>query len=350
MVMRDDALNGLHWDVYAYDAVSGRLASVLDVWTGEVNSFVWNPEGTLRCRVSSACSDFDWVNCPQRYLYDEEGRLLMVERWYSGRGEGWYLTEQYQYNGDGVRVWSNEWGTEYQYVCGIGCNQRANRVYSRYDNRWQLYEERLSTPTVFLYGAHEVGGGWWLNAVHSLLSGYMLSALTPPYEWILVATDRHRVKVHSDIRVAKVKREPKHWSESWMLICTRPLTGLPEGVDAIAGPRLRHWLIAACGQIFEVPSGSTPKLNPDHPKSPGEHLLPDCDIVPVSPFEKRCICSYAKYLQENWEYNPVFSNCQAFVMDVLRSCMVRPPKPIIVDGDLDWLYYDSSICRWRITY
>ncbi|RMG03569.1 MAG: hypothetical protein D6735_08275, partial [Acidobacteria bacterium] len=47
MVMRNDAVNGSHWDVYAYDAVSGRLASVLDVWTGEVNSFVWNPEGTL---------------------------------------------------------------------------------------------------------------------------------------------------------------------------------------------------------------------------------------------------------------------------------------------------------------
>ncbi len=47
MVMRDDVVNGTHWDIYSYDAVSGRLVSVLDVWSGEEHSFVWNPEGTL---------------------------------------------------------------------------------------------------------------------------------------------------------------------------------------------------------------------------------------------------------------------------------------------------------------
>jgi hypothetical protein len=30
MVMRDDALNGSHWDMYSYDEVSGRLSSVTD--------------------------------------------------------------------------------------------------------------------------------------------------------------------------------------------------------------------------------------------------------------------------------------------------------------------------------
>ena len=46
-VMRDDALNGSHWDFYFYEAASGRLQSVLDVWSSEVNELVWNPEGTL---------------------------------------------------------------------------------------------------------------------------------------------------------------------------------------------------------------------------------------------------------------------------------------------------------------
>ncbi len=46
-VERDDMLNGEHVDVYTYDPVSGRLASVQDALTGEVHSFVWNPEGTL---------------------------------------------------------------------------------------------------------------------------------------------------------------------------------------------------------------------------------------------------------------------------------------------------------------
>jgi len=75
-VIRDDAVNGSHWDFYAYDAVSGRLESVLDVWTGEVNSFVWNPEGTLA----------RWLDPTAAYArvfgYDEEGRLVRIERDY----------------------------------------------------------------------------------------------------------------------------------------------------------------------------------------------------------------------------------------------------------------------------
>jgi hypothetical protein len=45
MVMRDDALNGTHWDMYGYDAASGRLASVQDVWTGEAIRFCVEPGG-----------------------------------------------------------------------------------------------------------------------------------------------------------------------------------------------------------------------------------------------------------------------------------------------------------------
>lgn len=48
-VERNDMLHGAHRDVYAYDPVSGRLASVTDTVSEPdvVHSFVWNPEGTL---------------------------------------------------------------------------------------------------------------------------------------------------------------------------------------------------------------------------------------------------------------------------------------------------------------
>jgi hypothetical protein len=79
MVMRDDALNGTHWDVYAYDPVSGRLASVQDALTGEVHSFVWNPEGTL--------ARWEEPNSYARVFgYDEEGQLVKIERDYGCAG------------------------------------------------------------------------------------------------------------------------------------------------------------------------------------------------------------------------------------------------------------------------
>jgi len=97
-VLRDDALNGSHWDIYFYEEASGRLTSVLDVWTGEVNEFVWNSAGTL-VRW--------WSNEPNSYArvfgYDEEGRLTKIERDY-GNGN-LQVAYEYGYTGDGVRVW-----------------------------------------------------------------------------------------------------------------------------------------------------------------------------------------------------------------------------------------------------
>jgi hypothetical protein len=126
MVMRDDALNGTHWDVYAYDPVSGRLASVQDVWTGEVHNFVWNPEGTLA----------RWENnAPNRYArvfgYDEEGRLVKIERDYGSGGV--QVAYEYGYNSDGALVWQRDVlnGQEYRYVCRIGCGGVPMRVYNR---------------------------------------------------------------------------------------------------------------------------------------------------------------------------------------------------------------------------
>ena len=101
MVMRDDALNGAHWDVYAYDPVSGRLASVQDALTGEVYNFVWNPEGTLA----------RWENNPPNgyarvFGYDEEGRLVKIERDYGAGGV--QVAYEYGYNSDGARVWKRD--------------------------------------------------------------------------------------------------------------------------------------------------------------------------------------------------------------------------------------------------
>ncbi len=148
-VEREDVVNGTHWDVYSYDAVSGRLASVLDVWSGEENNFVWNPEGTL-ARWST--------NQPNSYArvfgYDEEGRLTRIERDY-GNGN-LQVAYEYGYNSDGVRVWKRDGlaRQEYRYVCRIGCGGVPMRVYSRAMEStatWQSREDYLETPTVIGY-------------------------------------------------------------------------------------------------------------------------------------------------------------------------------------------------------
>jgi hypothetical protein len=101
MVMRDDALNGTHWDVYAYDPVSGRLASVTDTVPEPdvVHSFAWNPEGTL--------ARWEQPNSYARVFgYDEEGRLVKIERDYGAGGV--QVAYEYGYSSDGARVWKRD--------------------------------------------------------------------------------------------------------------------------------------------------------------------------------------------------------------------------------------------------
>jgi hypothetical protein len=79
VVERNDMLHGAHRDVYAYDPVSGRLASVTDTVPEPdvVHSFVWNPEGTLaRWEEPNSCA--------RVFGYDEKGRLVKIERDYGG--------------------------------------------------------------------------------------------------------------------------------------------------------------------------------------------------------------------------------------------------------------------------
>lgn len=148
MVMRDDMVNGTHWDLYSYDEESGRLESVLDVWSGEVNRFVWNPEGTL-----ARWSDNQPNSYARVFGYDEEGRLTRIERDYgNGNLQAAY---EYGYNSDGVRVWKRDVlaGQEYRYVCRIGCGGVPMRVYGREigGGTWTSVEDYISMGNLVVY-------------------------------------------------------------------------------------------------------------------------------------------------------------------------------------------------------
>ncbi|GIV06815.1 MAG: hypothetical protein KatS3mg017_0017 [Fimbriimonadales bacterium] len=148
LVMRDDALNGSHWDVYDYDAMSGRLSAVQDVWTGEVNRFVWNPEGTLARWENNQPNSYARV-----FGYDEEGRLVRIERDY-GNGN-LQLAYVYGYNSDGARVWKQDVVSqqEYRYVCRIGCGGIPMRVYNRAmgGSSWASVEDYLPAGNALGY-------------------------------------------------------------------------------------------------------------------------------------------------------------------------------------------------------
>jgi hypothetical protein len=105
--------------------------------------------------------------------YDEEGRLVKIERDYGSGGV--QVAYEYGYNSDGARVWKrdvlNE--QEYRYVCRIGCGGVPMRVYNRPMNggSWNTLEEYLDAPTVQWYGA---GANSYSN--YSSLGGYLLSS------------------------------------------------------------------------------------------------------------------------------------------------------------------------------
>jgi len=173
MVMRDDALNGAHWDVYAYDPVSGRLASVQDALTGEVYNFVWNPEGTLARWENNAPNGYARV-----FGYDEEGRLVKIERDYGSGGV--QVAYEYGYNSDGVRVWKRDVlnGQEYRYVCRIGCGGVPMRLYNRVmsGGSWTSVEDYLPAGNALGYNENwqyrHTGGELLLMGTTGEPSGY----------------------------------------------------------------------------------------------------------------------------------------------------------------------------------
>jgi hypothetical protein len=81
--------------VYSYDEVSGRLVSVTDTVPEPdvVHQFAWNPEGTL--------ARWEEPNSYARVFgYDEEGRLVKIERDYGSGGV--QAAYEYGYNSDGA--------------------------------------------------------------------------------------------------------------------------------------------------------------------------------------------------------------------------------------------------------
>jgi hypothetical protein len=80
--------------------------------------------------------------------YDEEGRLVKIERGYGSSGV--QVAYEYGYNSDGARVWKRDRRDmqneqEYRYVCGIGCGGVPIRVYNRPMNggSWASVEDYL---------------------------------------------------------------------------------------------------------------------------------------------------------------------------------------------------------------
>jgi hypothetical protein len=199
MVMRDDALNGTHWDMYGYDAASGRLASVQDVWTGEVYNFVWNPEGTLARWENNAPNGYARV-----FGYDEEGWLVKIERDYGAGGV--QVAYEYGYNSDSARVWKrdvlNE--QEYRYVCRIGCGGVPMRVYNRpmSGGRWNTLEEYMDAPTVRWYGTSAES-----FSDYPLLAGHWLSECASPPEGTTLYQDAFGLRVGGE---TAVKRAPEY--------------------------------------------------------------------------------------------------------------------------------------------
>ena len=321
MVMRDDALNGAHWDVYAYDPVSGRLASVQDALTGEVHSFVWNPEGTLQ--EWSRSFPFDpFEGCRWRYTYDEEWRLLQIEQeqWYPNHGNGWWIVQRHQYNSDGVLAWSEKAGIQHRYLCGIGCGRIANRVYILSGEGWELHEERLVAPTVIWYGAPEKDSGFWLNAIHSFVNGFMLSAVVAPYEWKVYPTDFFGVEVYLPIHVAKVKREPE--------FCIAPGAGYPPSVF--------------------VPWPSPPRF-PVHPLT-ASSKLPSCGAdgrvigVPKTDPAYKCYANVCARWRDEIETIDDFANffCQNIPNCAMSNWMLPPADPKINKAYYDECYQSGG--------
>ncbi len=146
-VSRSDALNGSHWELYLYEEMSGRLESVVDLVSGEVNAFEWNPEGTLG-RWGAPNTGYERV-----FSYDEEGRLVKIERDYGGGNIS--VAYEYGYNSDGVKVWKKDHlnQQEYRYVCRIGCGGVPMRVYQRAmgNGNWTSVEDYLPAGNALGY-------------------------------------------------------------------------------------------------------------------------------------------------------------------------------------------------------
>jgi YD repeat-containing protein len=178
-VWRVDGRYGEHFDWYSYDPVSGRLTQVYDQISGVVNSFAWNPEGTL-AQWSDESAPYDRV-----YSYDEEGRLVRIGWDYrDGRERSRY---EYRYNSDGFKVWERDWfesergwqAYAYRFVCSIGCGALPLVIYRDEDGAddlasWSRYQWTTDLLRGFWYEGYEFESAFtWRNLDYELLAGYL---------------------------------------------------------------------------------------------------------------------------------------------------------------------------------
>lgn len=203
-MLRNDALNGQHWDIYFYDEASGRLQSVVDMWTGEVNEFVWNPEGTLARWWNTEPNSYARV-----FGYDEEGRLTKIERDY---GNGNLQTAyEYGYNADGVRVWKRDVlnQQEYRYLCSASCIG-VLRAYKRYrDEAYLLMEMYVGTLSSVIYYREER-----LFVELRWLTGHEVFEAITPVRFLMIYKDRFGSQVNSYSVAEPMKPIPPEYLES----------------------------------------------------------------------------------------------------------------------------------------
>jgi len=230
-----------------------------------------------------------WNGYARVFGYDEEGRLVRIERDY-GNGS-LQLAYAYGYNSDGVRVWKQDVlaGQEYRYVCRIGCGGVPMRVYNRAmgEQSWNTLEEYVETPTVRWYGTSAACG-----QDYEWLSGHWLSGCAPPPEGTMLYQDAFGLRVGGDIGTAAVPKRvpeyllsddlgdllkrigdlvPKNYKD-----CVRKCKRL---IPAPIRPRgFCEWL---CARFFDpTPPQPKPQPQPPQPSPPPSPAPPPKDCPP----------------------------------------------------------------------
>ena len=304
-VERNDGLNGAHVDVYAYDPVSGRLVSVTDTVPEPdvVHSFAWNPEGTLARWSSNEPNGYARV-----FGYDEEGRLVKIERDYGSGGV--QLAYEYGYSSDGARVWKREFLPrlllEYRWTCGTACKGLPMNLYKReiavdYTTSWFLSESYLITPTSVLYNdlidVPNLSGHLIFHTASDIIHRYL--------------TDLYGIQIHDNtLPLCIFKRDqdtgciPYYIGEEDISYC--------EFVSVYALPLNQK------GR-----GGKVPKLPEEWQKCLEEAFNKYCDSSKTSVWQIRCII-WAESCDDPNAKNPITGT--SGLMQI-HPCWFRTPRP-----------------------
>jgi hypothetical protein len=177
-----------------------------------VNSFAWNPEGTLARWSSDEQNSYARV-----FGYDEEGRLTKIERDYGGGDLE--LAYEYGYNSDGARVWKRDVlaRQEYWYICRIGCGGVPMRVYQR-----QIGSRSWASVEDYLPAGNALGYSWSWRYQHTGGELLMMRATGEPSGYY--STDSNGLAVQSELPMACV-----------CLLASSPMVCAPLGYGGCGG-------------------------------------------------------------------------------------------------------------------